>query len=394
MKGRTTPTDMDSVSGYPKSLQIYRIPASRFWQVRFFVERKYVRKTTSCENKRDAIDFAKNLYDTILIAQRLNTGVHTDTFSACAKQLIKRQASLINREERSKRINSEDNKKLNKDILPFFGTTGVSKITSDMIEDYIEDLTSKRKLSPSTLSKHLVVVRKVLNEARKKDFIKSLPIFPTIQRKDNPRSYFTNEEYKKLRVTAKKLVGDGIKVRYVPFTQEIYDFIIFHVNVFIRLSDIKLLKNKHVSIVHEKKTEYLSIISPNSKTVTRESVSMQQAVRVYERLKERHGLENLASKDDYVFFPQFRNREYALATIRRQFDYILNEADLKLDRLDKRRTTYSLRHTALMFRLLNGVNIDIFMLARNALTSVDQLERFYLSHAQSRMMIENLQSFK
>ena len=45
-----------------------------------------------------------------------------------------------------------------------------------------------------------------------------------------------------------------------------------------------------------------------------------------------------------------------------------------------------------MYRLLYGDNVDIFLLARNALTSVDQLERFYLSHAESRMKIGNLQS--
>ena len=67
-------------------------------------------------------------------------------------------------------------------------------------------------------------------------------------------------------------------------------------------------------------------------------------------------------------------------------------AGLKYDRLDKPRTIYSLLHTALMFRLIKGDKVDIFMLARNALTSVDQLERFYLSHAESRMKIENLQS--
>ena len=47
-----------------------------------------------------------------------------------------------------------------------------------------------------------------------------------------------------------------------------------------------------------------------------------------------------------------------------------------------------------MFRILKGDNVDIFLLARNALTSVDQLERFYLSHVESRTKIENLQSMR
>ncbi len=109
-------------------------------------------------------------------------------------------------------------------------------------------------------------------------------------------------------------------------------------------------------------------------------------------MKARHEAEGLANDDDYVFFPQYQNREYALQTMRRQFEFVLEQAGLKFDRLGRARTIYSLRHTALMFRLLKGDRVDIFMLARNALTSVDQLERFYLSHAESRMKIENLQS--
>ena len=69
----------------------------------------------------------------------------------------------------------------------------------------------------------------------------------------------------------------------------------------------------------------------------------------------------MASDDDYVFFPELKNREYALATLRRQFEHVLEggraEASTEQGRV---RTLYSLRHTALMFRLLKGDNIDIF----------------------------------
>lgn len=392
MSSRTAPYDFQQVRGYPKSLQIYRIPASRFWQVRFFVERKYIRKSTKCEDRKDAIEFAKHLYDSVRINQRLDINVHTDTFHACAKRLLKSQEAMINRGERGTRINIEDRKKLDKDILPFFATMGVGAITTATIEDYINEITSQRKLSPSTLSKHLIVIRKVLNEARKQGYISVLPPFPKIRRKDNPRPYFTLEEYKKLRDTAKELAGQNLKVRYVPLTEEIRDFIIFHVNVFVRPSDLKLLKHKHVVVKKEKKARYLLITPPNSKTVTRESASMEQAVRVYERLKERHENEGMGDDDDYVFFPQYRNREYALQTIRRQFEFVLEQASLKYDRLGRARTIYSLRHSALMFRYLKSDTIDIFFLAKNALTSVDQLHRFYLSHAESRKKIENLQS--
>ena len=51
MAGKTNPYDIESVSGYPRALQIYRIPASSAWQVRLFVGRKYLRKSTRCESK-------------------------------------------------------------------------------------------------------------------------------------------------------------------------------------------------------------------------------------------------------------------------------------------------------------------------------------------------------
>ena len=304
--------------------------------------------------------------------------------------MLARQTAMVTRGERDERINTEDDKKLNKDILPFFATKGVASITAADIQDYIDQLSASRRLSPSTVSKHVVVIRKVLNEAHKRGLLHSRPLFPTISRRDNPRPYFTDAEYKKLRDTAKLLISEKGKV---PLTEELYDFIIFATNVFVRPSDLKLLQHKHVQVVKEKGAKYLLITPPKSKTAQRESASMEIAVVVYERLKARHEKAGLASDDDYVFFPELKNRDYALARLRRQFEHVLNEAGLKHDKRGRARTLYSLRHTALMFRLLKGDNIDIFMLARNALTSVDQLERFYLSHAESQMKIQQLQSF-
>lgn len=398
MTSRTTPFDVQTVPGYPESLQIYRIPASRFWQVRMFVDRKYVRKSTGTDDRKQAVEFAKSLYDTIRINQRLDISVHTDTFHACAQHLIRQQDTLVATGQRDERINVEDGRKLKTDILPFFGIMGVSSISASTLDDYVADLGKRKKLTPSTISKHLVVIRKVLKEAQKRGFLKALPPFPGVRKKDNPRPYFTTQEYRKLRSKAKSLSQEGLAVRGVPLTEEIYDFIVFGTNVFVRPSDLKLLRHRDVEIVTEKRNkktvQYLSILPPNSKTVVRESVSMPIAAVVYQRLKKRQTEQQFGKPADFVFFPQYPNREYALQTIRRQFEFVLEKAELRKDRLGRNRTIYSLRHSALMYRFLHGRNIDIFMLARNALTSVSQLERFYLSHAASREKIENLHSFR
>lgn len=360
--------------------------------MRLFVDRKYIRKSAKTDEQKLAIENAKQFYDTIRISQRLDISVHTDTFHACAQHLMRRQESLVATGQRDSRIVIEDRRKLDHDILPFFATMGVASITASTLDDYVAHI-GQRKLSPSTISKHLVVIRKVLNEAQRRGFIKSPPIFPSVRRKDNPRPYFTLKEYRKLRDAAKSLGGLGLKVRGVLLDDEIYDFIVFAVNVFVRPSDLKLLRHRDIEVVDEKPS-YLSITPPNSKTVVRESVSMPTAAVVYERVRHRHAEQELAAPADFVFFPQYPNREYALQTIRRQFEFVLEKAELRQDSLGRNRTIYSLRHSALMYRFLKGDKVDIFMLARNALTSVSQLERFYLSHAASRDKIENLHSFR
>ena len=56
------------------------------------------------------------------------------------------------------------------------------------------------------------------------------------------------------------------------------------------------------------------------------------------------------------------------------------------------RTIYSLRHTAIMYRLIFGVGINTLMLARNARTSVEMIDRFYAKPLTGEMNVEMLQS--
>jgi len=80
--------------------------------------------------------------------------------------------------------------------------------------------------------------------------------------------------------------------------------------------------------------------------------------------------------------------------MRRQFDAALEKADLKNAASGAPRTLYSLRHTAIMFRLTLGDQIDLLTLARNARTSVEMIERFYAKPLQAEMNVGKLQSMR
>src|SRR5207244_6106247 len=65
------------------------------------------------------------------------------------------------------------------------------------------------------------------------------------------------------------------------------------------------------------------------------------------------------------------------------FNEILAELDLKTDREGNERTSYSLRHTYISMRLMEGA--DIYQIAKNCRTSVEMIEKYYASHIKDRL---------
>jgi len=70
-------------------------------------------------------------------------------------------------------------------------------------------------------------------------------------------------------------------------------------------------------------------------------------------------------------------------THRDLFKEILGELNLRTDREGNTRTTYSLRHTYISMRLIEGA--DIYQIAKNCRTSVEMIEKYYASHIKDRL---------
>ena len=56
---------------------------------------------------------------------------------------------------------------------------------------------------------------------------------------------------------------------------------------------------------------------------------------------------------------------------------------MKFDREGQRRTAYSLRHTYICLRLMEGA--DIYQIAKNCRTSVEMIEKYYASHLKNTL---------
>ena len=82
--------------------------------------------------------------------------------------------------------------------------------------------------------------------------------------------------------------------------------------------------------------------------------------------------------------------------LQRLFMEVLRHGGIEVDTpTGKAHTLYSLRHTAICMRIINSEGkVNIFNLAKNAGTSVDQIERFYARFLPlSKEMAKNLQVF-
>jgi hypothetical protein len=163
---------------------------------------------------------------------------------------------------------------------------------------------------------------------------------------------------------------------------------------YVRPTDIKFMQHKHVDVV-EKEHSFLRLRIPPSKGHGDPIITMPNAIDCYQTLKAYHLAKGLIGKEheqDYVFSPQYANREYALKQLQRQFEVLMVDTKMGTGAGGEERSLYSLRHTAIMYRLLFGNGINTMMLARNARTSVEMIDRFYAKPLMGEMNVGMLQS--
>lgn len=280
-------------------------------------------------------------------------------------------------------------------FVRFFGKDDIGSITTDRISEFLEfQRTNSRKgqLAATSQKRTLATLNVILKFAYQKRLLTSLPMMPKMRTKDNPRAWFEKSEYLKLMATARSLANKAKKSGDLKAEEkwlELNDFIMFMVNSFLRPSEWASLQQRHVkAVLGTGKRLEISVIK--GKTGVRTTYSMPSAVTVYYRILKR----TKASPNAYLFKGQYLNRQTAMERMRDDFDELLRIASLKTNSLGMNRTIYSLRHTSLMLRMSEGDNVNILALAKNAGTSVDQLERFYLQRLSPLILLENLQSFK
>ena len=383
---------MQTVRGYPSSLVIYKTAASRFYWVRCYFNGKYKVKTTKSESVKSAKEFAVQFYkDTLLSSVTAKTSDRYKQFAVVGNLFF--QSTQKNSTASTYKA---DYNRYAQHILKEFNQQEVDTITNAQISQFVEKLLATG-IKPATIKHHIIVLRKILKFAIANDLMTNLPVFPRITGKlqtSLKRDYLTVPEYNLVCKCADQLAQEKTTVQGVPITDEMKFLIQFMVNSFIRPSDLRVLKHKHINHMKDGKDEWLELTHPATKTNANAVQAMPVSIHIYRNLMDfRKKAKLKTSLDDYVFFPEFREkqRDKAMQVVAKLFKRIVEETCIE-EKTDKKLTLYSLRHTAIMMRLTIG-KVDTLSLARNARTSQAMIDKFYAAHLTTNQVRKQLHAF-
>lgn len=322
-------------------------------------------------------------------------------FTFFAEQVYANEKARVERKELVRDSLLVLRNRLDAHILPFFGVRSVRDIDYAVLLEFVQRLSQDK--STTTVSQYLVILRKVLTHARRMKAIAVVPEFPVVKITTTPRGAFTPSEYRRILRMARHLRGHEhplpareLRVHYKLRSADRFmppDLawaIGFMVHGFIRPGDLKTLRHRHVEQVRQGSHIYLRLTLPQTKRHAQPIVTLYPAVRIYREIT-RHPA-RACRPDDYLFLPQLRDRNYALGVLGVLFNWVLDRLDLKLGPHGQPRTLYSLRHSAITFRLLYGRGIDLLTLARNARTSVEVISQHYASTLTAEQNIALLHS--
>jgi integrase len=359
-------------------VHVYRRDNSSRWQCATYLAGKNRRVSTKEDGLAKAKDFAEDWFLELRGKARSGEITNEKTFREAAVQ-FEREYQIITEGQRNAEYVEGHSTRLRLHLLPFFGDMGLSEITPGQVQEYRihrhEEAVKEHGKPParSTMHQEIVVLRQTLKAAVRHRWLDRLPDLTEPYRasgKVSHRAWFSPEEYKKLYEATRRRAHAPKNPRYKWESEQLHDYVLFMANTGLRPDEANHLEYRDVKIVDDQgSNETILEIEVRGKRGVGYCKSTSGAVRPFQRLVER----NKPQPTDLIFEK----------THRQLFNTILDEEGLKKDREGQPRTAYSLRHTYICLRLMEGA--DIYQIAKNCRTSVEMIEKYYASHLKNSL---------
>ena len=391
------------------ALHVYRRENSRYWQCSTYLGSLNHRQTTKEVSLAAAKDFARDWYMERCVEDRqrrrggvplldspvqpliAGPGASADgrrrrtptgpSFEDAANAFTS-EFEVITLGERNAGYVKSKSDLIRVHLLPFFGDTALEDITAGKVQEYrfhrqtsrIDPKTGKpKKPARATLHGEIVTLRQVLKTANRKGWIAALPDMSAPYKtsgKVEHRAWFSPEEYKMLYEATRERAKNPPKPRWREVCETFHDYVLFMGNTGLRPDESARLELRDVKIVNDESTgERILEIEVRGKRGVGFCKSMPGAILPFERVRKRKQLK----PTDRIFGKSPREL----------MNTVLDELNLKFDRDGHIRTCYSLRHTYICLRLLEGA--DIYQVAKNCRTSVEMIEKYYGRHLKNNI---------
>jgi integrase len=385
-------------------VHIYRRENSSQWQCSTYLAGKRRRRSTKEDSLSRAKEVAEDWY--LELRGKFRTGElkaekKEKTYSDAAAQFL-REYEIITQGQRNKGYVEGKHWRTRIHLLPFFGDMGLSEITGGTVQEYrihrLEKAMAKRGKPPArnTIHQEIVTLRQTLKTAVRHGWLTHLPDLSEpygASSKISHRAWFSPEDYKKLYEATRKRAQKPLKARYKWESEQLHDYVLFMVNTGLRPDEASRLQFRDVAIVEDEASEETILeIEVRGKRGVGFCKSMTGAVRPFERLKARNvarAAEAAIAENGTTKVQTKRSSEpnptdsLFPKTHRDLLKSVLVEEGLKLDRDGRSRTAYSLRHTYICLRLMEGA--DIYQIAKNCRTSVEMIEKYYAAHIKTNL---------
>lgn len=357
-------------------VHVYQRETGTTWQCSAYLEGRNRRVSTKEKSLSKAKDFAEDWYLELRAKKASGELLSERTFAQAAERFVK-EYEIMTEGERNEVYVRGHSARLRNHLIPYFGKMGLSQVTSGALQDYRifrrNDDPNFKPPAKSTMHQEIVTLRQVLKTAIRHGWLAGLPDLSEPYRKVakvTHRAWFSPDEYRALYTATRENIKRAGNSYHRGLAEQLHDKILFMANTGIRPDEANWLEYRDIEIVEDDATgETILEIEVRGKRGVGYCKSTTGAVRPFQRMVER----NQPEPTDRLFPVDHK----------KQFNRILEEINLKFDREGNRRTMYSLRHSYISFRLLEGA--DIYQIAKNCRTSVEMIEKHYAVHLKNSL---------
>ncbi|MBJ7318047.1 MAG: site-specific integrase [Brevundimonas sp.] len=409
-------------------VQLYQRANSPYWWCAATTGGTRHRVSTKKESLAEAQAFAEDWLLELRGKNRWGGGVATGkTFKFAADRFLA-EFEVLTVGERSPLYVQGHKDRVKNHLIPFFGDKPLPEITSGLIQDYrlhrlrtgnlkggrkhksddpkavaraeakrkkrgVEGIVEERLRTParSTLHQEMVCLRQILKSAHRHGWLTALPDMTVPYKasgKVRHRGWFSPEEYTALRTETADRAKNPLKERWRIASETLHDFVIFMVNTGLRPDEALRLEFRDIAIITDRATKKKILeIEVRGKRGVGYCKSMPGAVYAFQCIVERRkrllkaeteSVEGDADAQQATLDPTAK----VFPVLQRElFNAVLKKLNMKTDREGQPRTFYSLRHTYICLRLMQGA--DIYQIAKNCRTSVEMIETYYASHLKN-----------